>query len=196
MIIGKLGKLYKVVYADPPWQYNDSGNPPSGTDRHYKTMPITDICAMPIRRIIAADATLFLWCTWPFLRESFDVIESWGFKYKTVAFCWIKSSSKGNLVSNLGRWTMSGMELCLLATKGKPQRIAKDVKQLVFNERTYHSRKPPEVRRRIVELMGDVPRLELFARPDNQIRLDGSTAFDGWDIWGNEVESTEVLQFT
>lgn len=97
-------------------------------------------------------------------------------------------------VSNLGRWTMSGMELCLLATKGKPQRISKNVKQLLFSTRTFHSRKPPAVRDRIVELMGDVPRLELFARADGQLNLDGSNTFDGWHVWGNQAVGN-VLEF-
>lgn len=185
-------KLYNVIYADPPWRFNDkmTGHPLS-LDRQYPTESVEWISSVPVRDITAPDCALFLWAVSALLPEAMEVIQRWGFRYKTVAFCWVKSSSKGRLLSNLGRWTMSGMELCLLATKGKPVRIHKDVKQLVFSERTIHSRKPPEVRRRIVEVMGDVPRLELFARPERQVSLlDGCCAHDGWDVWGNEVASS------
>lgn len=91
----------------------------------------------------------------------------------------------------MGRWTMGNVELCLLATKGSPKRVSKNVRQLIRGERTHHSAKPPIVRELIVELMGDVPRIELFARPDNRQRLDGTTTFDGWDSWGNEMAEKE-----
>jgi N6-adenosine-specific RNA methylase IME4 len=128
---------------------------------------------------VHGDCILFLWAVNPQLKEAIDVMESWGFKYKTVAFCWIKQTSNGNPVANLGRWTMGGMELCLLGTRGKPQRFKKNIKQLIFAERTRHSEKPAEVRDRILEVMRDVPRLELFARQKTE----------GWDVRGNEVES-------
>jgi site-specific DNA-methyltransferase (adenine-specific) len=113
------------------------------------------------------------------LPDALKVIEAWGFKYKTIAFCWNKKSKHGKWISNLGRWTMGNIEICILAVKGHPHRIVKNVKQLVIAERTVHSEKPSEIRNRIVELMGDLPRIELFARQK----------VDGWDCWGNEVES-------
>jgi N6-adenosine-specific RNA methylase IME4 len=88
-----------------------------------------------------------------------------------------KVTKTGKWVSNMGRWTMGNVEDCLLATKGHPKRVCFNVKQLVIAERTVHSRKPPEVRDRIIELMGDVPRIELFARE----------ATSGWDTWGLEA---------
>jgi site-specific DNA-methyltransferase (adenine-specific) len=146
----------------------------------YPTMKLKDICNLPIQQIANDDCVLFMWATSPLLPEALQVIDAWGFTYRTVAFNWIKTSSKGNYMYNLGRWTMGSSEICLLARKGKPQRIKKNVRQLVVAERTIHSRKPPEVRDRIVELMGDVPRVELFAREIT----------DGWDAWGNQIEST------
>lgn len=187
-------KRYSVIYADPPWSFNDKMAGHSfSLDHEYQTESLGWITQVPVKQIADKNAVLFLWAVSALLPEAIAVIECWGFRYKTVAFCWIKNSNKGRLVSNLGRWTMSGMELCLLATKGKPQRLSKNVKQLIFSERKFHSRKPPIVRERIVELMGDVPRVELFARPDKQLNLDGSSTFDGWDVWGNEVESTAVV---
>ena len=106
-------------------------------------------------------------------------MKDWGFKYKTLAFCWSKHTKNGKKVSNLGRWTMGNVELCLLGVRGKPKRKIKNIKQLVEAERTKHSKKPEEVRNRIVKLMGDIPRIELFARQKTE----------GWDVWGNEVES-------
>jgi N6-adenosine-specific RNA methylase IME4 len=101
----------------------------------------------------------------------------WGYSFKTVAFCWSKITVNGKEVANLGQWTMGNVELCLLGTRGSPKRAARGVRQLVTAERTIHSRKPADVRRRIEILFGNVPRLELFARE----------AADGWHRWGLEA---------
>lgn len=106
-------------------------------------------------------------------------MKAWGFKYKTVAFCWSKRTKNGKDVVNLGRWTLGNVELCLLGVRGKPKRVVKNIRQLVVAERTKHSKKPDEVRQRIVTLMGDIPRIELFAREKKE----------GWDVWGDEVAS-------
>ena len=119
-----------------------------------------------------------MWAVSPLLPEALEVMKAWGFKYITVAFVWSKHTKNKKKVSNIGRWTMGNVEICLLGRKGKPQRICKNIKQLVEAERFRHSAKPSEVRDRIVQLMGDFPRIELFARE--------KTA--GWDVWGNEVE--------
>ena len=173
-------KKYQIIYADPPWSYNDKMSGHSfSLDHEYETQSKNWIANLPIKEITEKDTVLFLWVTSPLLPEAFEVLKCWGFKYKTLAFCWVKKTKNGKWVSNLGRWTMGGAELCLLAVKGKPKRILKNIKQLVFAERTKHSKKPDEVRKRIVELMGDIPRIELFARQKTE----------GWDVWGNEVES-------
>lgn len=166
---------YQVIYADPPWSYNDKMSGHSfSLDHEYETQSKNWIANLPVKGIIEKDAVLFLWAVSPQIPEAIDVMKSWGFKFKTLAFCWSKTRANGKLVINLGRWTMGNVELCLLGVKGHPKRQVKNIKQLVVAERTLHSKKPDEVRNRIVELMGDVPRIELFAR---QKAL-------GWDVWG------------
>lgn len=124
-----------------------------------------------------------MWATFPMLREALDVIEAWGFSYKTVAFNWVKQNRNGTgIFMGLGNWTRSNSEICLLATKGKPKRISGSVRSVVLSPLQQHSRKPAEIRDRIVELMGDLPRIELFARE----------AAPGWDVWGNEAPTPEA----
>lgn len=181
-------KKYQIIYADPPWSYNDTqksgGTAYFGASVRYPTMNNVDIAGLDVDAIADKNCVLFLWATSPLLQEAINTIVSWGFRYKTIAFCWNKQSKRGKWISNMGRWTMGNVEICLLAVKGSPKRVVKNVKQLVIAERKRHSEKPDEVRKRIVELMGDIPRVELFARQKTE----------GWDVWGNEVESDIVLK--
>jgi N6-adenosine-specific RNA methylase IME4 len=172
-------RKYEIIYADPPWQYNDpKNNDPKMGGITYPTMTLNDICEMPVRDISERNCSLFLWATMPMLTEALQVIHSWGFKYTTCAFTWVKLNPSGEgIYSGLGHWTNGNAELCLFAKKGAPKRIAKNVKQIVMAPRGRHSAKPDEVRHRIVQLVGDLPRIELFARQRT----------DGWDAWGNEV---------
>lgn len=173
-------KKYQIIYADPPWSYNDKMSGHSfSLDHEYTTQHKNWIQSLPIQNICDKDCVLFLWVVSPLLDEGIDTLKSWGFKYKTIPFMWVKQTKHGKWVSNLGRWTMGGGEIVLLGVKGHPKRQIKNIKQLVFAERTRHSEKPAEVRNRIVTLMGDLPRIELFARQKTE----------GWDAWGNEVES-------
>lgn len=174
-------KKYQIIYADPPWSYNDKMSGHSfSLDHEYQTQDIEWIKKLPIKDIADENCILFLWAVSPQLQEAMDVIKAWGFKYKTLGFCWVKEYRDGGLfVKNLGRYTMGGVELCLLATRGHPQRQLKNISQVVFEARGRHSEKPIKVRQRIVELMGDIPRIELFARQKTE----------GWDVWGNEVKS-------
>lgn len=174
-------KKYQVIYADPPWSYKDKMSGHSfSLDHEYETQSKDWIERLPVKNISEKDSVLFLWCVSPQIQEALDVMKAWGFTYKTVAFCWNKKTKTGKNVSNLGRWTMGNVELCLLGVKGRPHsmRIDKSIKQLVQAERTKHSKKPDEVRKRIEMLFGDVARVELFAREKPE----------GWDVWGNEVE--------
>lgn len=180
-------KKYKIIYADPPWRYRTySGKGKWGTaEQHYNTMSIEDICNLPISKIADKDCALFMWMTFPTLREAMPVIESWGFKYKTTAFVWIKQNKKApTLFFGLGFWTRANAEICILATKGNPKRISKKVHQVIMTPVEEHSKKPDEARKRIVELMGDIDKIELFARQKT----------DGWDVWGNEVECSINLE--
>ena len=115
-------------------------------------MNVEDIKKIPIKNITNTDSILFLWCTYPMLREAQEVIESWGFKYKTIAFQWIKKNKRSNsFFFGLGRWTRGNTECCLLAVKGKPKRISNKVSQLIISPIREHSRKPDETREKIIE---------------------------------------------
>ena len=172
-------KKYNIIYADPPWSYKDkalAGN--RGACCKYPVMNLADICNLPIKDISAEDCVLFLWVTMPKLNECFELIKKWGFEFKTCAFTWIKQNKKSDsLFWGMGRWTRANAEICLLATKGKPKRVASNVHSVVMSKIEEHSKKPSEVRSRIVDLLGNLPRIELFARQHA----------DGWDCWGNEV---------
>lgn len=172
-------KKYQIIYADPPWQYdNPKNNNPKMGGITYKTMNISDICNLPVDSICDENCALFLWATMPKLREALNVIDSWGFIYTTCAFTWVKQNPNGQgIYSGLGHWTNGNAELCLFAKRGKPKRQSKNVKQIVSAPRGRHSAKPPEVRNRIVSLLGDLPRIELFARQESK----------GWDYWGDET---------
>jgi len=174
---------YKIIYADPPWSYADKGC--QGTmANHYKGMELEEIKKLPIKEIAEDDSILFLWATYPMLKEALSVIEAWGFTYKSIAFQWVKQNKKnGGFFYGLGRWTRGNTECCLLATKGKPKRVSNSVFQLVLSPLRRHSQKPDEVRDLIIKLMGDLPRIELFAREK----------VEGWDCWGNEVDSDVQL---
>lgn len=143
-----------MIYADPPWRYDDKRCSGNAAD-HYDTMTLSEICALPVADLAADDCILFLWATYPMLKEALQVIEAWGFKYKTIGFQWIKQNKSGNgYFFGLGRWTRGNTEPCLIATKGKPHRISASVGQLVFSPLREHSQKPDVVREKIVELTG------------------------------------------
>lgn len=177
-------KKYGVIYADPPWRYS-AWRGQGAAEKHYPTMVLEDIMALPVGELADRDCALFLWATLPMLKEALQVIESWGFRYKTTAFVWIKLNRKGSgIFWGMGYWTRANAELCLLATKGQPKRRAKNVHQVIISHVEEHSKKPEEARRRIEALMGDVPKIELFARRTSP----------GWDVWGNEVVSDIVME--
>lgn len=124
---------------------------------------------------------LFLWATFPQLPDALRLIKAWGFTYKSVAFVWLKKNRKTEgWFYGLGFWTRSNAEVCLLATRGHPKRQAANVHQFIISPIDAHSKKPEEAREKIVALTGNVPKVELFARQSPP----------GWDVWGNEVEST------
>lgn len=169
-------KKYSIIYADPPWKYDDSGCEGAAAAQ-YKTLTLKELGKLPVADIAAPDCVLFMWATYPKLKEALSVIDAWGFKYKSIAFQWVKLNKSGNgYFFGLGRWTRGNTEPCLIATKGKPKRVSASVGQLIFSPLREHSRKPDEARDKIIELVGDLPRIELFARE----------SVKGWDTWGNE----------
>ena len=146
-------------------------------------MSIDELCALPVAELAAPDSALFLWATFPQLPEALRLIKAWGFTYKSVAFIWLKKNRRADSwFYGLGFWTRSNAEVCLLATRGRPRRRAANVHQFIISPIEGHSKKPDEAREKIVALMGDLPRVELFARQTPP----------GWDVWGNEVESVNL----
>ncbi len=172
-------KKYQIIYADPPWNSNTQfgRDKRKGNIQHYPLMNLGDIKNLPVSDIADKNCILFLWVVDTQLFDSREVIESWNFEYKTVGFTWIKKTTMGKDHFGVGMWTRKNPEMCLIATKGKPKRINAGIRQLQYYIVREHSRKPDEIRDRIVELVGDLPRIELFARQK----------VDGWDCWGNEV---------
>ncbi len=181
------GRKYGIILADPPWTFKTYSAKGKGrsAEKHYPCMSLNDIEALPVANIAADDCALFLWATFPMLPQALAVMEAWRFSYRTVAFVWAKRTRKPeNSVGwgwhyGLGYWTRANAEIVLLGTKGKPRRVDKGVRQLVVAPVGEHSAKPSEVRDRIVKLMGDGPRIELFARGPKPV---------GWDTWGDEAQ--------
>jgi N6-adenosine-specific RNA methylase IME4 len=175
-------KKYSIIYADPPWSYRDkalAGN--RGATCKYPVQSKEWIRDLPVKDIAADDCVLFLWVTFPKLDECMEIIDAWGFTYKTVAFTWVKKNKVADsLFWGMGRWTRANAEVCLLATRGKISRVDASVHSVIVSSIQKHSKKPEEARERIVRLMGDLPRIELFARETSS----------GWDSWGNELDAT------
>ena len=175
------GNKYSIIYADPPWEYSKSGgmkNSRGMAKQHYSTMKLEAIKALPVQSISAENCALFLWATFPQIAQALAVITAWGFTYFGAGFVWVKHNPKsGKDTFGMGYWTRANPELCLLAFKGKMKPARHDIRQLVYAPAQRHSEKPSVIRNLIVELCGDLPRIELFARQTTP----------GWDAWGDEV---------
>jgi N6-adenosine-specific RNA methylase IME4 len=178
-----LNKKYNIIYADPPWSYSVSSGIAGGRGQNtaYRCLRPVEIYDMPIESISADDSILFLWATFPMLPEALYTIKAWGFYYKTNAFTWVKKNKVAD--SNffgMGQWTRRNTEICLLGTKGNPKAIDHSISELVEAKIEAHSKKPEIVKDLIVQLCGDLPRIELFARQPTK----------GWDVFGNEIENS------
>jgi len=172
---------YKIIYTDCPHYYYNT--PPQGAIQ-YPMLKLEDLQSIPVGQIADRNCALFYWTTWPKLFEAKEVIEAWGFTYVTLGFIWVKNYRNGNLVSGLGYYTRGNTEPCLLAKRGKIHRLenATNISQVIYAPRTKHSEKPPIVRDKIVELLGDLPRIELFSR---------ARVF-GWDSLGNDLDGMDI----
>lgn len=178
-------KTYEIIYADPPWSYTDKASSGKrGAGHKYDLMTDYEIERLGVENLAADNCTLFMWATFPRLDLALKVMAAWGFKYKTVAFVWVKKNpvSLTNFVG-MGNWTRANAEIVLIGTKGKPKRVSASVRQIVNAPIGKHSAKPQAVRDLIVELMGDLPRVELFAR----------SSAPGWDVWGNQAPGSVDL---
>ncbi len=180
---GKFG----VIYADPAWAFVTRSKKGQGRspEKHYKTMSLDEIKALPVQECAADDCYLFMWTTGPHLRVAFDVIQAWGFKYSGMGFTWVKLKRKapesGFNVSDLhigmGYTTRKNAEFCLLARRGSPKRLRMDIHEIILSRRREHSRKPDEAYDRI-ESFAAGPYLEMFARNKRK----------GWTSWGNQID--------
>lgn len=179
---------YGVILADPPWSYYtwDENTGPNGRTaaKHYSTMQVEDIAALPIASLAADNCALFLWAVWPDIFRAQEVIQAWGFTYRTIAWVWVKlNPSSLGFHTGLGYYTRANSEPCLLAVKGSMPPAVKDIQALICSPVREHSRKPDEQYGKIARMYPGQSYLELFARrPRN-----------GWDIWGNQVVSTVEL---
>ena len=183
--IFKTNKKYRIIYADPPWKYGskhyqDGNRDFKSLDAQYDTMTIPDLKLLPVANISKKDSICFMWVTDSHLKEGIEVLEAWGFTYKTIGFNWIKKTSKNNTCVNFAPWTLKSSEICLIGTKGTmtKYKTSNSVRQLIEVERTKHSKKPDEARIRINELFNDSKKIELFARESSS----------GWDRWGDEAD--------
>jgi N6-adenosine-specific RNA methylase IME4 len=177
---------FGAILADPPWHYDvwAEGSKRNASSK-YDTMNADNIALMPVGDLAAPDCVLFIWITWPRLSESLEVINAWGFTYKTCGFAWLKAHSGQvemfrddiDAQVGMGHWTRANSEVCLLATRGKPKRVNADVRQGIIAPRREHSRKPDCVHERIERLVAG-PYLELFARQKRP----------GWTVWGNQTD--------
>jgi len=168
-------KKYQIIYADPPWAMSGGVYNPS-----YLTMDVATLTRLPVSELADNNCALFLWVLNSRLDEGLAIMKSWGFNFKTVAFCWVKTSQKTGMPNcRVGSFTLGGIELCLLGLRGKLKRETLNIRQVLLEPRRKHSQKPDKIRDDIVKLYGDLPRIELFARQK----------VEGWDCWGNEVES-------
>lgn len=178
-------RRYSIIYADPPWSYPKTGGTTSSrgmAKQHYQTMPLEEICALPVGEIAAENCALFLWATFPQISQALAAIEAWGFTYFGAAFVWVKRNAKtGKDSFGMGYWTRANPEVCLLAFRGRMKPMRHDIRQLVYAPAGRHSEKPPEIRDQIVSLCGDLPRIELFARE----------RAEGWDAWGSELPDSQ-----
>jgi site-specific DNA-methyltransferase (adenine-specific) len=183
-------KKYSVIYADPPWSYRQHGTGPKSrgnAEQHYHTMTTDELCALPVNQLAKEGAACFMWATFPQIADALRVMRAWGFEYKTCAFAWIKKNRKRNTnFWGMGAYTRANVEICLLGVKpgfkAADQIKSHSVHQVIESPIQAHSVKPDETRHRIVELLGDVPRIELFARQ----------RVPGWDAWGDEIEEMEA----
>lgn len=178
-----LSPPYSVIYADPPWQFNDSCNAGNrGAVHKYDVMDIDAICALPVGDLAAKDCLLAMWWVAAMPEEALAVVKAWGFTLKTMkGFTWHKTTAGGKDAFGMGSYTRANTEDCLFAIRGKRFRADAGVPQLIHAQIGRHSQKPDEARTRLERLCGDVKRVELFARQ----------RAPGWDAFGNQVGPME-----
>jgi len=182
---------YDVIYCDPPWSFRDKmGKKGQGfahsLSNHYPTMSIEDLKNLNVKSIAAKNSWCFMWVTSGNLKEGIQVMESWGFKYKTIAFVWMKKSPTGKQLYLMSKSsTMAACEICIVGKRGRPKKYSNTVKQDINAPRGKHSAKPHETYDRIEELVGpDAKKIELFARNTKE----------GWHSLGNDLDGRDIRE--
>ena len=180
--------MYQIIYADPPWSYRDcAADGKRGAGFKYPVMRFDDICRLPVWDLANPESCLLaMWWVPTQPEEALAVMKSWGFRLITMkGFTWHKTNKhKGNSAIGMGHLTRANSEDCLLAVRGRlPARLDASICQHVTAPRGEHSAKPAVFREMLQRLVGEIPRIELFARDE----------LPGWDCWGNECESTVQL---
>ncbi len=172
---------YGLIMADPPWSFDNwsKAGEAKNPKAHYDCMSMSDIMGLPVSHWAATDCVLWLWATNPMLREAFEVLESWGFTFKTAGH-WSKKTASGKQAFGTGYILRSAGEPFLIGTLGRPS-TARNVRSVVEGRIREHSRKPEEGYAAAERLCGDVPRLDLFSREPRP----------GWDSFGNELHKFE-----
>lgn len=195
-------KKYNVIYADPPWQYGDNTGRgfKHGAKEKYDIMSNDDIYSMPIEQMTQKDCVCFLWVTVPLLPEGMNTLKSWGFEYKTT-IVWRKIMSLG-----MGWWFRGQVEFLIMGVKGKVKAFRQqranfyeseyfDVDESVQTKAGKHSQKPHvfrEIINKAVSVSFENPvKLELFAR--SRSGLFPNDEYEGWDVYGNEVNGSIEL---
>lgn len=178
---------YDVILADPPWHFEvyNAEKSPRHASHKYDLMDAGDICSLPVGQYATENCALFLWAIWPNIQEAFQVIEAWGFIYRTLAWEWVKSTRSGmGFHFGMGYYTRANPEPCLLAVKGRMPVESHSITALIYSPVREHSRKPDDQYRKIEALYPGKRYLELFARRKRP----------GWHSWGNEIESDIVIK--
>lgn len=175
-------KKYGAILLDPPWAFRTYSKkdklPTQFQDQHYEMLKKPELEKLPLSDLAAKDCALFLWTVDSHLDQALALLSGWGFKYKTIAFIWVKmTKDMSHPAISMGYWSRKQAEICILATRGKPRRLAKNVRQVLMEPRRQHSRKPDGFYSRI-ETLVEGPYLEMFARQ----------RWPGWDAWGDETD--------
>jgi len=178
---------YDVILADPPWHFESfiPGKNTRSAENHYPTMSTPEICDLPVGDLAADNAALFLWAVWPRVFDAKDVIDAWGFEYRSLAWCWVKANKSGfGFFTGMGYYFRQNTEPCFLAIRGSMPAARHDLQALIYSAVRDHSQKPTDQYRKIEALYPEKRYLELFARRTRP----------GWDAWGNEVPNSVEME--
>lgn len=189
MLLSVSMSMYDIIYIDPPWKYNNRANHKTrfrgGACGHYPLMTMEEIKSLPIADLGNKNAALLMWCTFPYLNDQIKLFNHWRYRYRTVAFTWVKTNKvNGKPFFGTGYYAKANAEVCLLGIRGKMKPVSNKVSSIILSPLEEHSKKPDIVRDKIVELFGDRPRVELFARQKTP----------GWDVYGNGIDGKDIRE--